>query len=253
MIEKDIHEKIISLFESGYSDRKISMKLSIDRSTVKKYKNISSDNTPKTFSSIIDIDDNVKKFYAYILGLYLGDGDISKYARTYRLRLYFHSINDRDVIERAVYSLSKLFPKNKISTYDQLHAKCTVVSVYNSAIPELFPQHGSGKKHSRCVSLTNSQINILDKKCSKFLLAGLHDSDGSFYLEANRERFMFANTSIDIINLYKELLELYNIHYTISATNKEWPSRNLNRIFTRTKSGVDSYKKLLDHCYTILS
>lgn len=253
MIDKQIHQKILILYSESKSDRKIASELGIDRTTVKKYKNIPLEQNIATFRTVADIDVLVKHWYAYVIGLYLGDGCISKFARTSRLRLYFHSHNNEDIINRATLSLNKIFPKNNISRYNQLHVNCSVVGVYNKNLPDLFPQHGTGKKHSRDVSLKPSQLDLMTDAYARFILAGLHDSDGCMYHEQLRRRFVFTNTSPDIIDIYKKVLEMYAIEFTESVLAKPLPHHDIHRIFIRKATSVTKYADLLNTCYIDLT
>ena len=252
MIDKAIHEKILESQKAGVSIRKTALELGIDRETVRKYRDVPLEHSTRLFSSIESLNESCKTHYAYILGLYLGDGDISKFPRTFRLRLYFNSETNSRIIARSIVSLNNIFRKNRRSKYKQRTANCTEVSIYSNVLPTLFPQHGTGKKHSRDVSLKDNQQWLFDDQYAKILLAGLHDSDGCFYSEGKYDRFMFTNTSDDIIRIYKKILDMYNIHYTESSVKREGNERNITRIFTRKQHAVRKLATLLESSYNEL-
>lgn len=142
--------------------------------------------------------------YLYILGLYLTDGHISKMSRTYRLRISTGS-KYKDVIVRACKALDYLLTNNIVNPMHHKRDQVVNITVYSNALPILFPQHANGKKHDRDVSLHDWQIELVDKYPAAILL-GLHDGDGSEYLQTNMNGviyYNFTNKSKNIIDLYK--------------------------------------------------
>lgn len=149
--------------------------------------------------------------YLYVLGLYLSDGHINHTGKTYRLRIS-KGINHQDVIQRAIKSLRTLFPDNKVAAYPQ-KSKCVVITTHSNSLIYIFPQSGEGKKHDRDVSLLSWQMDLVDHHLDAMLL-GLHDGDGSEYLQTNMDNttyYNFTNKSSDIINLYKYCCEKLGI------------------------------------------
>lgn len=154
--------------------------------------------------------------YTYLLGVYLGDGHISKCARTHRLRIFCHreQINVKKFCKDA---LEECFPNNKISIYNKnAHDKCDVVAVYSKLLPELFPQHGKGSKHTRKITLEDWQQELIDLYPKAFIMGLLH-SDGSFFIRTvgkyKYPSFQFTNKSLDIHNLFYQTLDRLDIRY----------------------------------------
>lgn len=91
--------------------------------------------------------------YAYLLGLYLGDGCISRGKRgVYRLRVFL----DRGyplIVEECVAAMSLVMPASKASVYPRRDEHMNVVSSWSKHWPCLFPQHGPGLKHHRAIQL----------------------------------------------------------------------------------------------------
>jgi hypothetical protein len=176
------------------------------------------------------------KYYSYILGLYLGDGYISKFPRTYKLLIALH-VDEIDVHSRAIQSLKKLFPKNKVSTYhrkSKTSESVVDIGVYSSLLHESFPQHGKGKKNSRKIELVDWQEQIIENY-PEFFVVGLYDADGTSYMHKVGKyiylRYNFINTSTDIINLFHKYLKM-DVNITIKSKDVNNP---LNINLTNSK------------------
>jgi len=98
--------------------------------------------------------------YVYLLGLYLGDGCISRHPRdVYKLRIFLDakypgiiaSAGDAIAEVKGVPARTLPRPRNCVEVYS--FWKCW---------PCLFPQHGPGKKHERRIELTDWQTTLVD-------------------------------------------------------------------------------------------
>jgi hypothetical protein len=147
--------------------------------------------------------------YAYLLGMYLGDGDISRYPRTWRLRIALDMMWP-GIMNWCAMAMQEVFPENKVSfSRPDPRSWCAVVSVYSKQIVCLFPQHGAGPKHLRRIALANWQAKIV-KNWPKPFLRGLIHSDGCRSLNTVRgakkmysySRYTFSNRSEDIRDLF---------------------------------------------------
>jgi hypothetical protein len=99
--------------------------------------------------------------YAYLLGLYLGDGCLSPYPRdVYRLRIVCTN-RYPELIRACELAMGKVLP-NKVSRVTKAGEGCTEVSAYSKHWPCLFPQHGPGRKHERKIELTVWQQELVD-------------------------------------------------------------------------------------------
>lgn len=77
--------------------------------------------------------------YCYLLGLYLGDGCISRNRRVWRLRITL----DRKypgIIHRSCQAIDILMPGQRASVEEQPKG-CVIVSLYSKHWPCLLPQH----------------------------------------------------------------------------------------------------------------
>ena len=96
--------------------------------------------------------DRLSTSYAYLLGMYLGDGHISKGRRdVFRLRIALDKKYPL-IVEECAAAMQAVMPWNKV--HCQLTPKNYVeVHAYSKSWPCLFPQHGPGKKHERKIDL----------------------------------------------------------------------------------------------------
>jgi hypothetical protein len=114
--------------------------------------------------------------YSYLLGIYLGDGYISKEPRTYRLRIY----QDRrypELVNLARSSIARVLGGDLARVGLVRCVGLVAVSAHWSHWPCLFPQHGPGMKHQRPIVLAEWQIAIVEAY-PRQLLRGLIHSDG---------------------------------------------------------------------------
>lgn len=214
--------------------------LNLDRSTVRKYSIFS--RYPESISyNLNTIPTDKIKYYAYLLGLYLGDGYINKTERTYRLRLALNSVHHLDVIERAKKRLGMIFPNNKIGIVNVTGSNCINLSVYSSSLVNLFPQHGVSFKHTRSINITDEQEKIIHEY-KDYLLCGLHDSDGCKYTDRGNEYYQFTNISNDIISIYLNCLSKNDIKYRLYPKN----------VRVRRKEDVEKIASILQTCYSEL-
>jgi len=167
--------------------------------------------------------------YAYILGMYLGDGHISKTKnhRAHRIMIFLDKKYPQ-IIERCQNSLDKIFPNNKIG----LVYKESLVSVncYSQQLPDLFPQHGTGRKHNRAIILDDWQQKIVNQYPLEFF-RGLYHSDGSrsqnIVKGRNYPRYTFSNVSDDIRKLFTDTTEKLGLSWTTAnARNVAISRRN---------------------------
>ena len=126
--------------------------------------------------------------YAYLLGLYLGDGHIARGRRG----VYVLSIACSDdwpgLLGTARRAMSAVMPASSVCCVQQ--PLCTAVKSYSKHWPCLFPQHGPGRKHHRKIELDQWQFVIAQKYPGE-LARGLFHSDG--WRGVNRVRRRLAS------------------------------------------------------------
>ena len=155
--------------------------------------------------------------YCHLLGLYLGDGCISTAPRTMTLRIFFDAAYP-GLIAEAVRDLRSLRPNAGIHVFRRVPTQCVVVSSQWARWPDVFPQHGPGRKHERPIVLSDWQ-KALAARHPKALVRGLLNSDGCRFVNRVRVRgreyaypsYQFTNVSHDIKRILCEHLDLLGI------------------------------------------
>ncbi|NYF54172.1 transcriptional regulator [Micromonospora purpureochromogenes] len=160
--------------------------------------------------------------YAYLLGLYLGDGHLVTTARVPVLRIYC-SDSWPNLIELCDQAMRDVLA----NSVQRVQKKgCVGVQSYGTHWPCLLPQHGPGKKHERPIVLADWQRKIIERYPGDFL-RGLFHSDGCRV--SNRvtvrgkqyvyPRYMFSNESTDIMELCHWALDLLGIAWRMNRRN----------------------------------
>ncbi|MFJ4962069.1 helix-turn-helix domain-containing protein [Streptomyces sp. NPDC088729] len=161
--------------------------------------------------------------YAYVLGLYLGDGHVSRYSR-HRVPNLMITLDDAwpGVQNAAEAALRKVFPEN--ATCRVRRTGCHNIKVYSKHLVCLFPQHGPGRKHEREIALEPWQRRIVDSHPWDFV-RGLIHSDGcrvtnwtTRLVAGERKRYeypryWFTNVSDDIRRLYTDTLDSLGVEW----------------------------------------
>lgn len=166
--------------------------------------------------------------YAYLLGLYLGDGHITLGRR----EVYALSIMCCDdwpgLLVAAKVTMSAVMPTSGVFCVQRIG--CTEVKSTSKHWPCLFPQHGPGRKHERTIELTPWQREIVAKYPGLFA-RGLFHSDGCRVTNRIRRsladgdhwyeypRYLFSNESTDILGLCGQALDQLGIAWRFSRRN----------------------------------
>lgn len=160
--------------------------------------------------------------YAYLLGLYLGDGCISRLGRTYSLRVACCATWP-GLIDECAAGMRAVRPGNSVSFTDS--PGCVMVTAYSNHWPCLFPQHGAGRKHERRIALEPWQQDIVDAH-PWALIRGLIHSDGcritnwTTRMVAKKKkryeypRYFFTNKSDDIRRILGDTLDAVGVEWT---------------------------------------
>jgi hypothetical protein len=160
--------------------------------------------------------------YAYLLGLYLGDGHITTHHRgVHRLGI---------TLDRKIpWNHSRVRPRDggrdassKVGIQHCRNMHADFVYSYSRAWPCLFPQHGPGRKHLREIRLSGWQLSLVEKE-PKPLLRGLIHSDGSHSVNTIKHpkktyvypRYLFSNKSEDIKRIFCNACDLLGIEWRV--------------------------------------
>ena len=160
--------------------------------------------------------------YAYLLGMYLGDGDLATHPRgVFRLRVALDSRYPL-VFHECAAAMSLVLPTSRVLIQREPGANFVRVGSYSKQWIHLLPQHGPGRKHMRRIELERWQATITHRHPEPFL-RGLFHSDGSRHLNKVRAprtgkryayvRYEFSNRSQDIKDLLCEHLDLLGIEW----------------------------------------
>ncbi len=151
--------------------------------------------------------------YAYLLGMYLGDGHIARHPRTFRLRIFLGKGQVR-VIDDCVHAIRSLRPRRPVGC--SVRGNCVTLSSYWSQWPVVFPQHGPGKKHLRKIELKGWQADIVERMSDRFV-RGCLDSDGCRHRRIvngkNYPAYSSKNSSADILALFCAACNRIGIRY----------------------------------------
>jgi hypothetical protein len=155
--------------------------------------------------------------YCYLLGLYLGDGCISRSGRVWHLRVTLDKKYPA-IIDRCRQAIEILMPGQRTGIVQRVG--CVDVSLFSKHWPCLFPQHGPGKKHTRPIRLEPWQQALVDEATEEFVLGLIH-SDGCRVVANDRGvtsiRYHFTNHSEDILGLFTAALDALGIRWTRSS------------------------------------
>jgi len=234
MYNRDTRQRALALIDSGLSVRAASMSTGISRAALRDWREhgeragrrascprcISPPRLPEP-----------TRDYAYLLGLYLGDGCISVGGDPAK-GVWVLRIACADawpgLIAECQKAMHAIRAGNKVAT--RQCAGCTEVIAYSPHWLCLFPQHGPGRKHTRTIELAPWQ-QVIAGDWPGDLARGLFHSDGSRFLSRVRRplpggdrwyaypRYMFTNESRDILGLCGQALDRLGVAWRFSRRN----------------------------------
>jgi hypothetical protein len=234
MYESEVRQLTLTLIDRGMSLRAVHKSTGISRATLRDWLNHPEKTGQRascprcaTLPSLPEPAGD----YAYLLGLYLGDGCISVGGHpakgVWALRIACADAWP-GLRSECIAAISAIRPRNKIST--QQRVGCTEVIAYSRHWPCLFPQHGPGKKHKRTIELAPWQQDIVGERPGDFA-GGLFHSDGCRFMSRVRRplasgdrwyeypRYMFTNESRDILGLCGQALDRLGVSWRYSRRN----------------------------------
>lgn len=208
------------LIAAGVNDCAIARQLGVPRGTIKDWRCRPQirRRLSNTSSSTCGVDHDFSQLpaaaYCYVLGLYLGDGCISRSGRVWHLRVTLDK-KYPTIINRCRQAINILMPGQRAGIVQRVG--CVDVSLCSKHWPCLLPQHGPGKKHTRKIALATWQQALVDRATEEFLLGLIH-SDGCRVVANDRGvrsvRYHFSNRSEDILGLFTAALDALDIPWT---------------------------------------
>ncbi|MFE6685404.1 transcriptional regulator [Streptomyces sp. NPDC057743] len=220
MYDRATRERVLALVTQGRSLNSVSKQTGISRYAIRSWQTRIQP-LPRTAAACSRCEREPRppgalSSYAYLLGLYLGDGCISRQPRGgYALRIACADAWP-GLISACREAMQAVRPMNSVCTVQK--QGCVMVTSSSQHWPCLFPQHGPGKKHERRIALEGWQQAIVDDHPWEFI-RGLVHSDGCRITnwtvrtvggERKRyeyPRYFFTNTSPDIVRLYTDTLD----------------------------------------------
>ncbi|MGW1951804.1 helix-turn-helix domain-containing protein [Streptomyces sp. NPDC001920] len=237
MYDLSTRKRALTLVEQGRSLNSISKETGISRAAIRSWRHRLEPLPRMTTPDPGPPADN--RAYAYLLGLYLGDGCISAHPRGTGFYLRIACADTwPGLLRECRDAITKVRPGIRVHALQK--EGYAMVTSYSRHWPFLFPQHGPGKKHERAITLVPWQRGIVDAHPWEFV-RGLIHSDGcrvinwTTRLVAGEEkryeypRYFFTNLSGDIIRLFTE---------TLDAVGVQWKRANDRNISIARKDSV---------------
>jgi len=159
--------------------------------------------------------------YAYLLGVYLGDGHIVLTRRgVYRLRVACDRLH-LNIASRIALAIEDVRGR-RAALQPRVQSRALDVSSYWKHWPCLFPQHGPGRKHERRIALVPWQQQIVDAHPEQ-LVRGLIQSDGSRHINRVKHskrtyeyvRYEFSNRSDDIKRIFCAACDALGVQWRV--------------------------------------
>ncbi|MFD9338805.1 transcriptional regulator [Streptomyces sp. NPDC060028] len=168
--------------------------------------------------------------YAYLLGLYLGDGCISPHPRGGHYLRIVCADAWPGLIEQCRAAILAVRPTDKASVLQR--EGCVAVTSYGRHWTCLFPQHGPGKKHERRIALEGWQQEIVDAHPWEFIRGLIHSDGcritnwttrvvGGVKKRYEYPRYFFTNKSDDIRKLCTDTLTKVGVQWTVLARGSD--------------------------------
>ena len=233
----EVRQKALALLRGGARNAEVARKFSVPPGTIAYWKHLDrakrgecpgkhDPQCPRCDGRDLDT-----AAYSYLLGLYLGDGHISRYSQ-HRVPNLMIACDESwpGLMDACEQAMRKVFPDNAVCRVRK--TGCRNVKVYSKHLHCMFPQHGPGKKHERHIALEPWQQTIVDAHPWEFI-RGLIHSDGcritnwtTRLVAGERKRYeypryFFSNKSDDIRRLFTNTLDQVGVEWTTLARGSD--------------------------------
>ena len=173
-------EEVRELIACGVNDFRIAQVTGIPRTTVRDWRTRdaagSASDVRRSDCPVCGRGELDRPAYAYLLGLYLGDGCLSQQPRkkVFKLRITLDARYPGIIADctRAITAVRRSGHPHRV-----VRKGCREIASYWNHWPCLFPQHGPGRKHARTIQLSAWQAHVAHDHPDR-LLRGLIHSDG---------------------------------------------------------------------------
>lgn len=179
---------------------------------------------------------------AYIVGVALGDGNLScPNGRALRLRVTCDN-KYPDVIKEIAIALSVIFPKNKVSLCKRYKGTCCDISVYSNKLAEFIPwELNKGTKIEQMTHVPDWILN--DLEYTSHCLKGLFQTDGSIYKDREYVMVNFTNLIKPLIDDVFNMMSALGFHPKIqSSIQKNGNIKYVVRLSQNVDSFIDQIK-----------
>ncbi|MFH9607931.1 helix-turn-helix domain-containing protein [Streptomyces sp. NPDC017448] len=234
--EPAVKQRALTMLRSGTRNADVARKLNVPVGTISYWKHTDRakrgecPGAHRSFCSRCEGDLNGPA-YAYLLGLYLGDGHIVQNQAMHTPSLSVACADSwPGIMDLCESAMRAVFPENSVCRVRR--KGCHQVKIHSKHLACLFPQHGPGKKHDRRIALEPWQQQIVDAHPWEFI-RGLIHSDGCRIInwttrmvggELKRyeyPRYFFANKSDDIRKLFGDTLTAVGVEWTTLARGSD--------------------------------
>jgi hypothetical protein len=208
------------MLASGYRDREVAVLTGVSAKTVGRWRR-SWDPIPISWRPAH------ARSYAYLLGLYLGDGCISISRGRVVLRVSL-DLRYQQIIDDCWAAMAVSMGGGRPTIVPSSGAEAVHVQACGRLWLHAFPQHGPGHKHERTIALEPWQQEMVDRHPDEFV-RGLVHSDGCRTTNRFRTtlpsgrvaeyayaRYFFSNLSADIRGLFCAACEALDVRWTLS-------------------------------------
>jgi hypothetical protein len=213
-------DEVLRLKGLGFTDRSVSARTGVPVATIRVWRRrgipgttrrgTKGDRCPRCGGVPHIWDELPADTYAYLLGVYLGDGHLRHWGGGWTLRVTL-DVGYPLIIEECAGAIETLRGVAPRPRPHHSGSKCINLDSGWRSWPCLLPQHGRGRKHTRAIELHAWQQQIVERHAGSFL-RGLIHTDG--WRGVNRvhvkgrdyeyPRYQFSNRSDDIRRLFCE-------------------------------------------------
>ena len=214
--------QVLRLIGQGFSDYEIARRTPVSHATVNRWRHVGA---PAEREPPLERPHR-ENAYAYLLGMYLGDGWVGRTARSWNLKVALDAAYP-GIIRECLGAMAAVAPR-RITALLRHEGSVVVLGSCGADWPNLFPQHGPGKKHERKIELVDWQL-LITRRFTREFIRGLIHSDGSrcinrfsVKLPSGRvgryayPRYFFTNYSEDIRRIFCEHCDLLGIRWSQS-------------------------------------
>lgn len=180
-----------------------------------------------------------KKTLAYIIGIALGDGNLSNAnGRAVRLRITCDKKYPL-LIKNIIKNLEGIFYKNKVSIIDRINA--VDISVYSNNLENILgwkAKNGSKIKQQVCIPAWIKENKTYQKECVR----GLFQTDGSLYFDREYKMINFTSACNTLIYDVNEILN--SLGFDVKA--RKVTERGKIKYIIRISKKVENFIKTIN-------